>query len=189
MPDTPQPDQPESPKIEFDALAEEVVPDPAKYPDAVVLRRFVGRSAQDGHIRLYDNAGFQSYYEISVSDVLHSKQLPTAQAPLGGSLVYVKRSALLRRVQVSAEIEARFLEGPMSAIAMNAVGSLPGWARGTLLVRQRGPYLSVVRCPSDDRTSCADVCATVGCGVGGGGGITDDPNCIEVSFDPRVNLC
>ena len=154
-----EPQQPNPPKIGFDALAEKVAPDPSKQLDAVALNGFVGRSAQDGHIRLYDDVGFQSYYEISVSDILHSEQLPTTQAPLGGSLVYVKRSALLLRVQVPAEIEARFLEGPMSAAATSAAGSSSlARASGALVVRQGRPYLSVVRCPSDDRTSCSDVC-------------------------------
>jgi len=182
-----EPRQPNPPKIGFDALAEKVVPDPHMHPDAVALSGFVGRSAQDGHIRLYDNAGFQSYYEISASDILHSQQLPTTQAPLGGSLVYVKRSALLRRVQVSAEIEARFLEGPMSAAAISATDfrSLAR-ASGALGVRQGAPVISVARCPSDDRTSCADVCPTRGCWITDNcDGPTGAGNCYQVS----VNIC
>lgn len=178
-----EPQQPNPPRIGFDALAEKVVSDPHIPLDAVALSGFVGRSAQDGHIRLYDNVGFQSYYEISVSDILHSQQLPTTQAPLGGSLVYVKRSALLRRVQVSAEIEARFLEGPMSAAAISAT-DFPSLARasGALAVRQGGLIFSVVRCPSDDRTSCADVCATRGCWITDNcGGPTGAGNCFQVT--------
>ena len=98
------------PKIEFDALAETMVPDPAKIPDSVALSGFVGRSAEEGNVRLYVDADFRSYYEISTSDILHSQQLPTTQSPLGGSVVYVKGGAPLRRVQVSTEIEARFLQ-------------------------------------------------------------------------------
>jgi hypothetical protein len=166
----------------FDPLAEEVVPDPSKYSDAVVLTGFVGRSAQDGNIRLYDDAGFRSYFEISVSDIVHTQQLPTTQAPLGGSLLHVKPGALLRRVQVSAEIEARFLGGPMSAAATRAPGiSSLGRSGRALLGRQGKPYLSVVRCPSDDRTSCADVCPTRGCWITlDCGGPTDD-NCYQVT--------
>jgi len=178
-----EPQQPNPAKIGFDALAERVVPDPSKYADTVALSGFVGRSAQDGHIRLYDDVGFQSYYEISASDILHSQQLPTTQAPLGGSLVYVKRSALLRRVQVSAEIEARFLEGPMSAAASNAM-DFPSLARasGALVVRQGRPIISVARCPSDDRTSCADVCPTRGCWITDNcGGPTGAGNCFQVT--------
>ena len=48
-----EPKQANAPKIEFDALAEKLVPDPATIPDSVALAGFVGRSAQDGNIRLY----------------------------------------------------------------------------------------------------------------------------------------
>lgn len=182
MPNKPKP---EPPHLGFDALAEDVVLDPTKHLDAVVLTGFVGRSAQDRNIRLYDDIGFRSYYEISVSDILHRQQLPTAQAPFGGSLIYVKPSALLRRVVVSAEIEARFLEGPMSAAATRAARtSSLSRAGGALLARQGRPYLSVVRCPSDDRTSCADVCPTRGCWITNDcGGPTGDGNCYQVTPD------
>ena len=88
-----EPKQASAPKIEFDALAETVVPDPATIADSVALAGFVGRSAEDGKIRLYVDAGFRNYYEISSSDILHSQQLPATQSPLGGSVVYVRSSA------------------------------------------------------------------------------------------------
>ena len=129
-----EPKQASAPKIEFDALAETVVPDPATIPDSVALAGFVGRSAEDGKIRLYVDAGFRNYYEISSSDILHSQQLPATQSPLGGSVVYVRSSAPLRRVQVSTEIEARFLQGPMSNAGAGAAGasSLPEREYGIL---------------------------------------------------------
>ena len=131
-----EPKQANAPKIEFDALAEKMVPDPATIPDSVALAGFVGRSAQDGNIRLYVDAGFRSYYEISISDIVHSQQLPTTQSPLGGSVVYVRGGAPLRRVQVSTEIEARFLQGPMSSVGAGAAGasSLPGANRAFLFI-------------------------------------------------------
>ncbi len=149
-----EPKQASAPKIEFDALAETVVPDPATIADSVALAGFVGRSAEDGKIRLYVDAGFRNYYEISSSDILHSQQLPATQSPLGGSVVYVRSSAPLRRVQVSTEIEARFLQGPMSNAGAGAAGmsSLPS-ANMAFLVTLTG-----ARCRSDAPTSCADVC-------------------------------
>jgi hypothetical protein len=102
-----EPKQANAPKIEFDDLTNKLVPDPATIPDdSVALAGFVGRSAEEGNIRLYVDASFRNYYEISISDVLYNQQLPTTQSPLGGSVVYVKGGAPLRRVQVSAEIEA-----------------------------------------------------------------------------------
>jgi hypothetical protein len=175
-----EPKQANGPKIEFDALTEKLVPDPATIPDSVALRGFVGRSAEDGNIRLYVDASFRNYYEISISDILHNQQLPTTQSPLGGSVVYVKGGASLRRVQVSTEIEARFLQGPMS----NAAGasSLPGANRAFLRLPptptfaycvtdypascNRYPTLLGAHCVSNAPTSCEDF---IGCGRGGGG--------------------
>ena len=63
-----EPKQANAPKIEFDALAEKMVPDPATIPDSVALAGFIGRSAEEGNFRLYVDAGFRNYYEISISD-------------------------------------------------------------------------------------------------------------------------
>ncbi len=167
-----EPKQSSAPKTEFDALAEAVVPDPATIPDSVALAGFVGRSAEDGKVRLYLDAGFRNYYEISSSDILHSQQVPATQSPLGGSVVYVRSSAPLRRVQVSTEIEARFLQGPMSSVGAGAAGvasptgaytAFFGLPHATLIcdpVTLRGAH-----CVSNAVTSCEDR----GCGRGGGG--------------------
>lgn len=157
-----------APKIEFDALTEKLVPDPLTLPDSVALAGFVGRSAEDGKIRLYVDSTFRSYYEISNSDIIHTEQLPTTQSPLGGSVVYVKGGAPLRLVQVSAEIEARFLQGPMSNAGAGAAGatSLPGVKRAFLF----GTFHTICHCKTAAVTSCGDV----GCsGRGGGVGNTD----------------
>jgi hypothetical protein len=163
-----------APKIEFDALTEKLVPDPLTLPDSVALAGFVGRSAEEGNIRLYVDPSFRNYYEISVSDIVYNQQLPTTQSPLGGSVVYVKGGAPLRRVQVSTEIEARFLQGPMSSLGGAGVSSPTGVNRAffrlphaTLLAAICDPVtLQGVHCASNARTSCADF---PGCGHGGGG--------------------
>ena len=60
-----EPKHPNAPRIEFDALAETMVPDPATIPDSVALAEFVGRSAEDERFRLYVDVSFRAYYEIS----------------------------------------------------------------------------------------------------------------------------
>ena len=66
-----EPKQASAPEIEFDDLTNKLVPDPATIPDdSVALAGFVGRSAEEGNIRLYVDASFRNYYEISISDVL-----------------------------------------------------------------------------------------------------------------------
>ena len=147
--------EPNGSKIEFDPLAEKIVPDPTGLPDSVALMGFVGRSTNDRSIRLYIDTSFRSYYEISISDILHSQQLPATQSPLGGrSVVYVRGDAPLRLMQVSAEIEARFLQGPMSSIAMGAAGA-PALPSG---VKQFVQFGKSDNCPSTARSSCSDNC-------------------------------
>jgi hypothetical protein len=161
-----EPKQANAPKIEFDALAEKLVPDPATIFDSVALTGFVGRSAEDGNIRLYLDSSFRNYYEISSSDILHSQQLSTTQSPLGGSVVHVKGGAPLRRVQVSTEIEARFLQGPISSAGAGTAGASTGANRAFY-----GLHATLIpaicnavtlsprnfRCVSNAPTSCGDV--------------------------------
>jgi hypothetical protein len=47
-------------KIEFDARTENLVPDPSKRIDSVVLRGFVGRSTQEGTTSEYRGGGNES---------------------------------------------------------------------------------------------------------------------------------
>ena len=121
-----EPKQASAPKIEFDDLTNKLVPDPATIPDdSVALAGFVGRSAEEGNIRLYADVSFRNYYEISISDVLYNQQLPDDAPSIREDRSFTLRAALpLRRVQVSTEIEARFLQGPMSkrAVARGAAG-------------------------------------------------------------------
>jgi hypothetical protein len=175
------PKQSSAPKIELDALAETMVPNPATIPDSVALAGFVGRSAEEGNLRLYVDPSFRNYYEIAMSDILHTQQLPATQSPLGGSVVYVKGGAPLRRVQVSTEIEARFLQGPMSTVGATAAGmsSLRGTNRA-FVVTSTG-----ARCRTEAHTSCSDACQIGGGGGGGGGdGVGDSDDCVHsLSFD------
>jgi hypothetical protein len=171
-----EPKHASAPKIQFDALAETMVPDPATITDSVALAGFVGRSAEEGNIRLYVDAGFRNYYEISSSDILHSQQLPTTQSPLGGSVVYVRSSAPLRRVQVSTEVEARFLQGPMSSVGTGAASAFSPTGvnralfrlpHATLIAALCDPVtLRGVHCVTSAPTSCEDL---LGCGRPKGG--------------------
>jgi hypothetical protein len=166
------------PNIEFDALAEKVVPEPNKPVDVVALRGYVGRSAQEGHVRLYRTLHFDDYVEISVSAIIHIQQLSTPQSPLRGSLVYVKSESRLQRVQVSAQTEAQFLDGAMMSAARSAarVSSFGGASRA--LYVHRAPHS--ILCASNAPTSCADMCPDRRGGDGGGPGLSDDDNCFIV---------
>jgi hypothetical protein len=169
------PENDPKPKIEFDAIVEKVVSDPSKPVDSIILRGFVGRSAEAGNVRLYLRRDFSDYVEILSSDIIHHQPV-NSQSPLRGSIVYVKPGARIRRVRVSAETEARFLQGQLiSAFAGRAArGSYARAYAGSRALTIAGRHCTLEACVSDARTSCSDVCVrSNGCG-GGGGGFSDD---------------
>ena len=163
-----EPKQASAPKIEFDALTEKLVPDPATIPDSVALTGFVGRSAEDGKYPALCRREFSKLLRnLDLLIFSTVSNCPTTQSPLGGSVVYVKGGAPLRRVQVSTEIEARFLQGPMSSVGAGTAGasSLPGANRAfyglphaTLIAAICNPVtLRGFHCASNAPTSCEDV--------------------------------
>ncbi len=96
----------------------------------------------------------------------------------------------MRRVQVSKEIEARFLQGPMSSVGARAAGAASpiganraffGLPHATLIAAICNPVtLRGVHCVSNAPTSCGDV----GCRGRtdqfecGGGGFTNPIDCL-----------
>lgn len=79
------------------------------------VRAFFGfmRRSSDGRTwRLYLTIDLDDYIEIDESQILHSIAIEGSQHPLGGTLVWVRRSAKLKRVGVrSVEAQADFLRG------------------------------------------------------------------------------
>ena len=58
-----------------DGLAAELVPDPTKLPDLVVLRGFLGNSTRAGYSRLYVDVTFSAFVEVADEDVLARRSL------------------------------------------------------------------------------------------------------------------
>lgn len=106
------------PDQKSDDLAAELVPDPAKLPDLVVLKGHLGKSARAGFSRLYADLSFNEFVELADDDVLARRSV-SKQDPLGGSLLWVKRDAtLLRSTVCSAQEHAAFLTGEITASAL-----------------------------------------------------------------------
>ena len=57
------------PEQKPDDLAAELVPDPTKLPDVVVLKGYLGKSTRAGFSRLYVNLSFSEYVEVADEDV------------------------------------------------------------------------------------------------------------------------
>jgi hypothetical protein len=99
-----------------DDLAAELVPDPTKLPDLVVLRGHLGKSTQAGYSRLYLNLSFNEYVEVADEDVVANR---SSDNPLGFTVLWVKRDAkLLRATVCSAQEQAAFLRGGIAAGAL-----------------------------------------------------------------------
>jgi hypothetical protein len=80
------------------------------------VRAFFGylveSSSEDGRARLYLSPDLNEYLEIPRQHIVHREDLDHDEHPLGGSYVWVKASARLRRVgRKTVEGQADFLRG------------------------------------------------------------------------------
>jgi hypothetical protein len=80
-----------------DPLVESLVPDPSQLsPPTVTLAGLLGRSAKEGHWRLYFSSALKRYAEFEGEDVLGSVKIPKEQSPFAGleaTRVWLKREA------------------------------------------------------------------------------------------------
>ncbi|GAB4060497.1 hypothetical protein GCM10028775_76450 [Catellatospora paridis] len=122
-----------------DDLAAELVPDPTRLPDVVVLRGFLGKSDRVGVSRLYVDLRFSEFVEVADEDVLARRSLDANQNPLGGSVLWVRRNApLLRATVCLAREHAAFLKGDITAKALHR-------SRMELPVGRRPAELAIAR--------------------------------------------
>jgi hypothetical protein len=142
------------PEKKPDDLVAELVPDPTKLPEVVVLRGYLGKSARARFSRLYVNLNFTEYVEVADEDVVATRALPANHNPLGGTVLWVKRNATLLRATVcSAQEHAAFLTGEITASALRrSKMELPvGRKLADLVVQRGGPtdplYYSTCRGP------------------------------------------
>ena len=79
-----------------DELVSRLVPNPARPPQALVIRGFLGRSSEKGCVRIYLSARLWPYVDIPQSEILHVQPIPRELSPLGGSHVWVNQPAMQR---------------------------------------------------------------------------------------------
>jgi hypothetical protein len=103
-------------KIKLDDVTAKVVADPKNAGDAVLATGFLGDSSDSNHIRIYWDASMASYIDVAAEDIIHTEPLPKEQSPLGGSYIWLKRSAFgLSAGQGGNPMTGRFFEGPLMA--------------------------------------------------------------------------
>jgi len=102
-------------KVKLDDFTARAVPDP-KNPDALLVTGFLGAASEPNKTRIYWDASLSSYVDVDSADILHSEPLPAAQSSLGGSYVWLKRSAEATFGSGSGQTsKGKFFEGPLTA--------------------------------------------------------------------------
>ena len=138
-----------------DDLAAELVPDPEKLPDLVILRGYLGKSTRAGFSRLYVDLSFSEFVELADEDIIAKRSLAANQDPLGVTVLWIKQSTTFLRTTVcSAQEHAAFLRGEITASALRRSRmELPvGRRLADLGVQRGGPtdplYYSTCRGPA-----------------------------------------
>jgi hypothetical protein len=80
-------------KIRYDDFIGKVQSDPANPQATIMLAGFTGKGP-DGHVRIYPDPTLGKWYDVPEADVVHSQ--PIANSDLGGSYVWIKRSAQIK---------------------------------------------------------------------------------------------
>jgi hypothetical protein len=95
-----------------DPVIDRLVPNPAEVPDVRCYYGLVGNSASKDSWRLYLSPNLTNYIEFSKKDVVHYEPLKSEEKPLGGTLVWLKRDAKVRRIQATPQdAQSSFLQG------------------------------------------------------------------------------
>lgn len=95
------------------------------------LLGFLGESDRPGLCRLYLTPEFDEYYDIRADDVLERERLPEEDAELAGSVLRVKRNAVVYHARSEIlDLQLRMLEGEITKALLKGVAEqqLVGWA-------------------------------------------------------------
>jgi hypothetical protein len=70
-----------------------LVADSTATPNAVALTGFIGRAPDRNSVRVFLHADLQSWVDIPANAILHREAIPKTVSPLGGSYLWVERTA------------------------------------------------------------------------------------------------
>ena len=103
-------------------LVDELTQGGTEPPAVSVLVGYVGRSAEEGRVRLYLTPDLSSYVEFSEDDLVRSE--PQGEGGAGATNVWVRRGAKLTHTQTfSREVQAEFLSGGIADAFGGAFGA------------------------------------------------------------------
>jgi hypothetical protein len=140
---------PDDSKKKYDAFIAKVVSDPTKPPETLLIQGFLGASSEADHTRVYADVTLDSYVDVANADIIHMEPLPKEQSPMGGSYLWIKKSADVLPGSGEAERKgAKFLEGPIAAQAAAGGQQAAPAAPITLPLVACHPTILVQACPS-----------------------------------------
>jgi hypothetical protein len=100
-------------ELHEDEIVTQLVRDGVPPVGLIVLFGFLGKAADEGRWRLYQNLALSEWVEFLQSDVLYHQQF---SAPPGGTRVWLKPNALMAHGRASGiEQRAAFLRGDIAA--------------------------------------------------------------------------
>ena len=108
-----------------DKLIDSLVPDPSRLPDLKIRAGFLGDSTDEKSWRLYRNPVLTDYIEFAKDDVLHTVSVESDLSPLGGTVVFLERTAEIRRTRTTRrESQSEWVTG---SFAREVMRKIPGF--------------------------------------------------------------
>lgn len=99
-------------ELKEDEIVQALVPKPEDVPDSTLVVGFLGRSEDQDAWRIYITPTLDNYIEVKKADILNAVPLETAENPIGGTAVWLKKSAKVRQSRTrTREVQASFLKG------------------------------------------------------------------------------
>ena len=109
----------ETPEIESDPLVEELRPDPAAPDNIVALDGYIGRSAAEGHWRLYRDLSLTFWLEIPEEAIHHTEKIDMDGLAHPLTVVWVGREHELHSgTAARQDRRSDFLRGAFTADAL-----------------------------------------------------------------------
>lgn len=121
-------------KIRLDDITTKVISDPHKNDTHTLLKGYIGKSSLEKHIRVYFDIQLNNFIEVPVSGVAHCMELSATESPLGGSLLWIERSAsiVFGKPQDKERPIIKFLEGDIYTAYLNKNGHIKQNHQGSL---------------------------------------------------------
>ena len=147
-------------KLPVSEFVKQIVTDPAKHIETLLLTGFVGPSSEKEHTRLYFDPQLSQYVEIPNKAILYSQAMAPEASPLGAVYLWIEPGAQLVHGKAGTDrAKAKFFEGPIAQGA--ATPATPPMAC-PVTPACHTPIVCTSTCPT--HVDCTVTCPTrVGC--------------------------